>query len=202
MSITIAIVLAGAVATAGAATVITGRNVRNGSLTGADLRNSSVTGADVRNGSLTARDFRERPVGERGPAGPAGPPGAPGPAGPAGPVGAPGVAGIATVTSVRSGQVSVAPGTVGSATATCPAGTALVGTGFNASIGNVGFVERFGNATGIGVLNDRTITIQIEAQAICASGPGITAASVQTAARSLAARQLRHKLQALRKLAP
>src|SRR4051794_27118217 len=39
-----------------AALVITGGNVRNGSLTGADVKNASLTGTDVRNNKLTGRD--------------------------------------------------------------------------------------------------------------------------------------------------
>jgi hypothetical protein len=75
--------------------------------------------------------------------------------------------------------VPVAAGTVGSADATCPAGTTVVGTGFDASIGNVGFAERFGNFVGVAVFNDTTITITIEAQAICGGGPGVTAAAAR-----------------------
>jgi hypothetical protein len=41
-----------------AAIVITGKNVRNGSLSGADVRNGSLRSADVRDRSLRSRDFR------------------------------------------------------------------------------------------------------------------------------------------------
>jgi hypothetical protein len=53
---------------------ITGIDVRNGSIAGVDVRNGSITGIDVRDGSLRAADFRagELPRGERGPTGPAG----------------------------------------------------------------------------------------------------------------------------------
>ena len=52
--------------TAYAAVVVTGQNVRNGSLTGADVRSNSLSGSDVRDvrggdirdGSLTSREFR------------------------------------------------------------------------------------------------------------------------------------------------
>ena len=43
--------------TAYATVVISGKDVRNGSLTGADVRSNSLTGSDVR--GLTARDFRQ-----------------------------------------------------------------------------------------------------------------------------------------------
>jgi hypothetical protein len=41
-----------------AATVITGKNVENGSLTGKDVKNSSLTGPDVKNNSLTGADVK------------------------------------------------------------------------------------------------------------------------------------------------
>jgi hypothetical protein len=66
-----------------ALTVITGKNVRDGSLTGKDVKDNSLTSGDVRNGSLRLRDFRSGELtkgatGARGPAGPAGPAGAAG----------------------------------------------------------------------------------------------------------------------------
>lgn len=68
-----------------AAVVITGKNVRDGSL----------TGKDVKDGSLGLEDFdRDDIRGPRGDAGPAGPAGPAGVAGPAGPAGAPGSAGL------------------------------------------------------------------------------------------------------------
>ena len=51
-----------------AALVITGRQVRNGSLTGADVKNESLTGTDVKNHSLRVRDFRAGDL-PRGPQG-------------------------------------------------------------------------------------------------------------------------------------
>jgi Pectinesterase len=53
-------------------------------ITGADVRNGSLTGRDVKNRSLTRADLA-RGVLRRGPAGPQGPAGARGPVGPAGP---------------------------------------------------------------------------------------------------------------------
>lgn len=85
-----------------AALMITGRNVKDGTLTGADIKNNSVTSADIRDGSLLARDFRAGqltsatslqpsggPAGPQGPAGPAGAKGDQGPKGDPGPVTAP-----------------------------------------------------------------------------------------------------------------
>lgn len=56
------LVALGGTATA-AKTLMTGADVKNGSLTGKDLKNGSVTSADVRNGSLTGRDLRNGSVG-------------------------------------------------------------------------------------------------------------------------------------------
>lgn len=80
--------------------MVTGRDIRNGSVTGLDVRNASLTGRDLRDGSVGVRDLapglRERAVdGARGPQGPAGErgkdgaPGAAGPAGERGPAGSP-----------------------------------------------------------------------------------------------------------------
>ncbi|WP_320671555.1 hypothetical protein [Patulibacter defluvii] len=81
--------------TATAAKLITGGQIKDGSITGKDVRNSSITGADVKSRSLSASDLslaaRKSLRGQTGPAGPAGPAGGPkgdpGPAGPAGPAG-------------------------------------------------------------------------------------------------------------------
>jgi hypothetical protein len=45
-------------ASAYAATVITGKNVRNGSLTGADIQSKSIAGTDIKDGALAARDVK------------------------------------------------------------------------------------------------------------------------------------------------
>jgi hypothetical protein len=80
-----------------AAVLITGKNVKNGSLTGADIKNSSLGSGDVKDGRLLAKDFKRGQL----PAGPQGRPGATGAAGPAGPAGPRGATGATTVV-VRS----------------------------------------------------------------------------------------------------
>jgi hypothetical protein len=92
-------------ATATSITLITGRDVKDGSLSGRDLANRSVsakklkrhsltaeylrlgtlTNRQIRNGTLTIRDFSKKTVAAL--KGAAGPTGAQGPAGPAGPAG-------------------------------------------------------------------------------------------------------------------
>jgi hypothetical protein len=59
-------------------------------ITGKQIKNGSITGVDVKNKSLTARDFRGSVRGPRGQTGPAGPQGAAGRPGSQGPAGAPG----------------------------------------------------------------------------------------------------------------
>jgi Collagen triple helix repeat (20 copies) len=79
-----------------AATVITGKNVKNSSLSGADVRNSSLTGTDVKDKSLSPRDFNgsvtgaQGATGAQGPKGDTGAHGATGPQGPKGDTGAQG----------------------------------------------------------------------------------------------------------------
>lgn len=157
---------------------MTGSAVGASLISGRDIRNNSVTGADIRNGSLAERDLafgvRSKLNRRSTPADPV--PGPPGPQGQQGP------AGITTITEASSGRVPVAPGELGSAQAFCPAGTAITGTGFNASIGDVAFVKKFGNSNGIAVFNNSSITFEIEAQAICASGPGVQARASSRAA--------------------
>jgi hypothetical protein len=41
-----------------AALLVTGKNVKDGSLTGADIKNNSVASADVKDGALLAKDFK------------------------------------------------------------------------------------------------------------------------------------------------
>ena len=82
------------------AKLITGKQVKDGSLTGRDVRDESLTGIDIRNGSLIASDFAigQLPAGKTGPQGETGPAGAKGERGPGGAQGAKGDAGVPGVT--------------------------------------------------------------------------------------------------------
>ena len=51
-------ILVCAAATAGAATLINGSDVKNGSLTGKDVKNASLTAKDVKQGTLTSGDVK------------------------------------------------------------------------------------------------------------------------------------------------
>lgn len=74
----------GGSATAGI--LVTGKQIRNGSVTGIDVKNNSLTSKDIRDirskdikdGSLRARDFRTGELGSQGPQGERGPRGNPG----------------------------------------------------------------------------------------------------------------------------
>ena len=74
-----------------ATTVITGKDVKNGSLTGKDVKNGSLAGKDVKNGALTGTDVADKslspadfsgsvqgPKGDKGDPGEKGEPGDPG----------------------------------------------------------------------------------------------------------------------------
>lgn len=83
---TLALVIAiGGTTVAGASSLLTGRNVQDGSLTGADIENGSLTGADIRPGSVGSNSLslaaRTNLRGERGDTGPQGDTGATGPQG-------------------------------------------------------------------------------------------------------------------------
>jgi hypothetical protein len=76
--------------TAAAVSMVTGKQIKDGTVRGRDVGNGSLTGADVADRSLTAADFRGSVQGPAGPQGAAGPEGAAGPQGPVGPHGAAG----------------------------------------------------------------------------------------------------------------
>jgi hypothetical protein len=68
----------------GAARLITGKQIKNGSVTTADVKNRSLTRRDFRRGVLTPSGGGTAIPGPGGAQGPEGPPGATGPAGPQG----------------------------------------------------------------------------------------------------------------------
>ena len=104
--------------TAGAAALIDGGDVKNGSL----------TGKDVKNKSLTKRDFRGSVRGPRGFTGPQGPQGIQGPPGPVA------LSGITTSTAA----VGIAPSDFDVIAAPCPAGQRVVSGGVTTIAGSGG----------------------------------------------------------------
>lgn len=120
-----------------AALVVTGANIKDGSLTGTDVRNSSLTGTDLRNGSIGLLDIADTAeaalrgrVGDAGPPGAAGSTGAAGAKGDTGPIGPRGIQG--ETGSQGAPGTPGAPGTSDTLTATGPEYTpGLDTTGFN-----------------------------------------------------------------------
>jgi hypothetical protein len=56
--VTVTVLVLGA-ATAGAASLITGADIKNGSITGKDVKDGSLASADIKNGSLTGKDVKD-----------------------------------------------------------------------------------------------------------------------------------------------
>jgi hypothetical protein len=96
-----------------------------------------------------------------------------------GPPGATGAAGaVPAIVTVDSPHETLNPGddtfTVdpNNFQATCPSGYTVLGTGFNASIGQTAFVIAYGTFVGGFVSNPSSIQIQVYLQAICGVVPG------------------------------
>ena len=74
-----------------AAKLITGSDIKNGSITGADIKNPAIDNEDIKKGAVIKKKLSKAvrdALDDNGPAGPQGPAGPPGPAGgPAGPQG-------------------------------------------------------------------------------------------------------------------
>ncbi len=87
----IALALAAGGIGVGAGALITGADIKNGSITGADIKNGSIAGDDIKPGSIQVSDLSKGAM--NGLDGKDGEDGKQGPAGPAGPAGPRGVAG-------------------------------------------------------------------------------------------------------------
>jgi hypothetical protein len=90
----IALALAAGGIGVGAGTLITGADIKNGSITGADIKAGSIASDDIKSGAIQVSDLSKGALtgldgkdGAQGPAGPAGPKGETGAQGPAGPAG-------------------------------------------------------------------------------------------------------------------
>lgn len=98
MLVAIVAIIVALSSTATAAIMITGANIKDGSITGKDIKKNSLTSKHIKNGSLTVRDLKASAVaqlkGATGQPGPVGSAGATGPAGAAGPEGINGVSGL------------------------------------------------------------------------------------------------------------
>lgn len=118
---------------------------------------------------------------QRGPRGPRGPRGRPGPRGAQGPAG---IARLVAVDGTAEAQCADGGGAcqVAASAAVCPAGSYVVGGGFNASTPDnvVSYARRVNaNTYGVVAVNFWPTTATLSAHAVCAAGAGITPQSVQ-----------------------
>jgi len=111
----------GATGGAHAATLVTGKQIKDGTVTGADVRNGTIAGPDVADGSITPDDFAGPAIGRDGPRGEQGPTGAPG---------------LRVVTFAGSPTYEPAPGEIVTAIAVCPEGLVAMGGGARTHVGN------------------------------------------------------------------
>jgi hypothetical protein len=131
-----------AAGSAGVQALVTGAQIKDGSIESVDIENRTIRGLDLSR-ALVASLRGQRgargpagPQGAAGPAGPAGPAGAQGPQGaqgPAGPRGEQGPAGPATaagLVAMRTSGFSLGPNESGLFTATCEPGEKAISGGF------------------------------------------------------------------------
>jgi hypothetical protein len=178
-AIALFVALTGA-ATAGTVALITGKQIKNGSIGLVDLSTGT----------------KQSLHGSQGPQGPAGPAGAQGPAGTQGAAGPAGIASVKSALGPKTTQCPYGGGAcqVATSTATCPPGSVVVGGGFSAgSIDNITLYAGAANSTSYAVIadNEYSGSNTIQAQAICAAGLGVSAitASVNTNAFKVALEQ-------------
>ena len=141
------------------------------------LPSNSVGTRQVINHSLLRQDFRPGQL-LRGPQGPAGDAGDQGP---------PGISTVGSVSGPAGPMCANGGGAcqVGSSTATCPAGSVVVGGGWTSDsvTVTVPFAARTGGTTyGVIGISYDPADRSIAAQAICAVGPGIQSAAATTQA--------------------
>ena len=175
--IVVLVIFGATAATAGAAKLITGKDIRNG----------SITSKDLSRGAKSALKGQRGPQGSRGPAGPVGP------AGPSGP------SAVSRLTRVEN-TVTVPAEDVGSASVSCPAGQSLVSGSFAAiaADGEVFYGDDFGTRTSwsVGLDNfDALIEGDVTAIAWCAR-TGVAVAARKVSVKRQIARMERKMLRA------
>ena len=150
------IALAGT-ATAGTAVLITGKQIKNGSIGVVDLSATAKR-------ALKGQRGPQGPPGQQGLSGLQGLQGLQGPAGPAGGFNP------AKISYVTGPTVTVAAGDIEWADAACPAGSKAVGGGYFASIAQVAADQTFGgNGWSVLINNDTSISLDVNATAVCAA---------------------------------
>jgi|1185.fasta_scaffold321878_1 hypothetical protein len=163
----IAFVVAAAVAalvsfsgTAVARGLVTGRQIKDGSLTSVDLKaDRAVTGADLRDGTLTAAKLSSLPQG---------PPGVQGPPGPTG------VSGLDNFDYRRTDAVPIGRGNDVAIDVPCATGT-VVGGGASSASTEVRMEESRPIADGSGwrilVFNESAVDVDVFGWAVCVGAP-------------------------------
>lgn len=146
--------------TAVAAGLVTGRQIKDGTVRSVDLRTDrGITGTDVRDGTLSASKMAPLPRGAVGDQGPPGPRG---------------VNGLANAAYAISGPIAVAAGTEASFTAPCSAGRA-VGGGASSTNAGISLSESQPLASGSGwqvtVFNGSGLNADVFGWADCVSAP-------------------------------
>jgi hypothetical protein len=146
---------------AGATRLITGRQIKDGSITGWDIKNHTLKPVDFK-GSVRGPRGREGAEGARGAQGPQG---IQGPQGPAGPTV------VNQLTRVELVGV-ISPGAVSHVTASCPAGQGVVSGGYYATgTGSVFYSDSFA-ARGWAVGYDNVgSSVQADVTAVAYCGP-------------------------------
>jgi hypothetical protein len=140
-----------------------------------------ITGKQIKDGSIQLRDLSPKAKlalkGQRGPRGYTGLPGTAGPAGPAGATGAAGPAGgfdPSKLMHVTGNAIAVAPESFGTATATCPSGLSVISGGFHVSAADLAEVDGShvmeGNSWQVLVYNwDVDFPAEVVPYAVCAA---------------------------------
>lgn len=133
-------------------------------------------------------------AGRNGAAGAAGTPGAQGPQGPAGPTT------LSALTVVNGPTISVPTGEVKGASAICPAGTRAVSGGGNSSISGIDDDQTATERGGWFIIidNETGISLNINAQVLCAGAGQAVAASAQGARRASVEKQVELRVAALK----
>jgi hypothetical protein len=153
----VAALVSAAAATATTSGLITGKQIKNGSIGTVDL-------------SAKAKRALRGERGPRGFTGAQGVPGATGATGVSGAAGAPGGFDPTKLQYIEGPDVTVPSGEVGTAIASCPAGTTAISGGFYASISNVAASQTYGPSFhGVIVSNDSSISLTINATVVCAA---------------------------------
>jgi len=130
--------------TATAALVMTGKNIKDGTVTGKDVKNRALGTNKLSKKALASLSGQRGPAGPQGSKGEAGAQGVQGPKGDSGPGGSPGPkgdTGVAHITTRTAGIAFTANGSIGGSkdgAAMCQADESVVGGGYRLPGGSIG----------------------------------------------------------------